>query len=161
MNSRRWMVRRACVCCVLLVLTLFTLVACKKDAAESTPGPVGAGETTTQSSNVVGDWKMKIRGTTLVSKATLSLAQDGTFTYTGQRGETVDSGKYWVDGDELNLEGESCTSAGGVKVSPCVGVYKVSVTQGDTDSVLVLQLVKDPSLSRSLELGGQDFALAK
>jgi len=160
-SNSKWVIRRRYICCIMLVLALLALVACQKEAAESTPDTAVVEETIAEGGNLVGSWQMKFGGTDLLSKSGLVLAADGTFTYLGQRGETLDSGKYTIDGDQLSLDGTPCTSSGGVKVSPCVGVYTISVTQSDTTTIMTLQLVEDPSLNRSLAFGGQDFVLVQ
>jgi hypothetical protein len=149
---------------VLVVFALLALLGCSKEEAEeqSTPGPVVEDVTTTGASGVVGNWQMKMRGTDLVLKSTLSLTAEGTYTYTGQRGEILDSGTYRVDGENLTLEGASCTGPQGDKLTPCVGVYKMTLTQqGDTVTGMMLLIVDDPSLSRRVDFGGQDFVPAK
>jgi hypothetical protein len=163
-NNRKWVSSRACVRMVFVVFALLAVLGCRKEEAEeqSTPGPVVEDVTTTGVSGLVGNWQMKMRGTNLVIKSTLSLTKEGTYTYMGQRGETIDTGTYKVDGENLILEGSSCTGPQGEKLSPCVGVYKVTITwQGETATGMMLLIVDDPSLSRRVDFGGQEFVPAK
>lgn len=153
---------RKCVCSLMIVvalLALFALAACKPEATGATP-VAEAEEKVATAVGLVGEWRMLHRGTDILSKVGLSLTADGTYTQLGQRGETVDTGTYTVEGDVLKLVGSPCTGANGLKIDPCVGEYTVVTKQEGNKVVgITLNLVEDPSLSRSLDFGGQEFAL--
>jgi len=153
---------RKCVRCLMVgvaLLALFALAACEKEATGATPVAEVEKEVDT-AAGLVGEWRMLHRGTNILSKVGLSLAADGTYVQLGSRGETVDSGTYTVEGDTIKLLGAPCTGANGMKIDPCVGEYTVVTKQEGGKVVgITLDLVLDPSLSRSLDFGGQEFAL--
>ncbi|NLG27509.1 MAG: hypothetical protein GX557_06335 [Chloroflexi bacterium] len=162
MNRTTWMPRRMFVVCVVVSLVLLVLTGCGKEQESTPEGETTIEQPATVTEGLVGDWQLKHRGTDIVSKVTLALAADGTFIHLGQRGEQVDNGTYTFEGDELRITGGPCSGSSGLKVDPCVGVYKVEKQEeGGAITAITLQLVEDPSLGRSLDFGGQEFVRTK
>ena len=149
------------VCCLVIALAAMGLTACRSGTAQPTKG-LAEEDSNTSVDSIAGEWRMLHRGTELLSKVGLSLSDDGTFVSLGQQGEEIDTGVYTYEDEILKLMGDPCTGASGLKIDPCIGTYKV-VTRLERNKIvaITLQLIEDPSLSRSLDFGGQEFARPK
>jgi hypothetical protein len=132
-------------------------------AATPTPTPTSVPPTPTptaalgpevlasQPQDVIGVWKFIMPEGQ--GEAHLEFKQDGTYSLIGVSGQvkgaTVDSGKYWFEGEQLKLDPGGCFNLQGKEITACVGVYQVYVArQGDKPAQLRLAVVEDPASDR-------------